>query len=223
MLDVKALVFDLEGTLYNSKELANEWRTQVFKLIKEKTGKREEEILKEFLKIVEEMKRQGFRRPPASDIVDRMGISREDFYRAIDSVDASKFLKPDRELRKTLDYMKEKWKLAMLTNLSRKSTLNILKALGLNSNLFEPLISASEMAKGKPDPEPFIRISQALDLNPSSIMMVGDSVSSDLAPAKKLGMKTALVSEKKISTPLADLEVGSITELREKLEKMNSK
>lgn len=64
MLDVKALIFDLEGTLYNSKELANEWRSQVFKLIKEKTGKSEEEILKEFLKIVEELRGQGFRRPP---------------------------------------------------------------------------------------------------------------------------------------------------------------
>lgn len=219
MLDVKALVFDLEGTLYNSKELANEWRLQVFKLIREKTGKSDEEILKEFLKIVEELRGQGFRRPPVSDIVDRMGISRKDFYSAIDSVDATKFLKPDPELKKTLEHMKGKWKLAMLTNLSRKSTLNILKALDLDSNLFEPLITASEMEKGKPDPEPFRRISKALDLKPSSIMMVGDSVSSDLAPAKKLGMKTALVSEKKISTPLADLEVGNIPELREKLEK----
>ncbi|MEM2143911.1 MAG: HAD family hydrolase [Candidatus Jordarchaeaceae archaeon] len=219
-MDVKALVFDLEGTLYNSKELTNEWRTRIFKLIKEKTGKSDEEILKEFLKIVEELRRQGFRRPPVSDIVDRMGISREDFYKAVDSVDASKFLKPDPELRKTLDYMKGKWKIAMLTNLSRKTTLNILKALGLDSNLFEPLITASEMEKGKPDPEPFRRISQILCLNPSNIMMVGDSVSSDLAPAKKLGMKTALISEKKISTPLADLEVKSILELKEKLEKM---
>jgi putative hydrolase of the HAD superfamily len=221
-LDVKALVFDLEGTLYNSKELTNEWRTQIFKLIKEKTGKSEEEILKEFLKIVEELREQGFRRPPVSDIVDRMGISREDFYKAVDSVDSSKFLKPDPELRKTLDYMKGKWKLAMLTNLSRKTTLNILKALGLDPTLFDPLITASEMAKGKPDPEPFIRISKALDLEPSSIMMVGDSVSSDLVPAKKLGMKTALVSERKISTPLADLEARNVPELKENLEKMSS-
>jgi HAD superfamily hydrolase (TIGR01549 family) len=218
VLDVNALVFDLEGTLYNSKELANEWRSQVFKLIKEKTGKSDEEVLKEFLKIVEELRGQGFRRPPVSDIVDRMGISRSDFYKSIDSVDASKFLKPDPELRETLEYMKGKWKIAMLTNLSRKSTLNILKALGLDSNLFEPLITASEMEKGKPDPEPFRRIIKTLSLKPSS-MMVGDSVSSDLAPAKKLGMKAALVSEKEISTPLADLEVRSIRELREKLEK----
>jgi putative hydrolase of the HAD superfamily len=222
-LDVKALVFDLEGTLYNSKELTNEWRSQIFKLIKEKTGKSDEVILKEFLKIVEELRGQGFRRPPVSDIVNRMGISREEFYKAVDSVDASKFLKPDPELRKTLEYMKGKWKLAMLTNLSRKTALNILKALGLNSNLFEPLITASEMEKGKPDPEPFRRISQTLGLDPSFIMMVGDSVSSDLAPAKKLGMKTALISEKKISTPLADLEVGNISELKEKLEEISNK
>ncbi|WXG39598.1 MAG: HAD family hydrolase [Candidatus Freyarchaeum deiterrae] len=217
-MDVKALIFDLEGTLYNSKELANEWRSQVFKLIKEKTGKSEEEILKEFLKIVEELRGQGFRRPPVSDIVDRMGISRADFYKAVDSVDASKFLKPDPELRKTLDYMKGKWKIAMLTNLSRKTTLNILKALGLDSNLFEPLITASETEKGKPDPEPFKLIIKTFGLKPSYVMMVGDSVSSDLAPAKKLGMKTTLVSEKEIPTPLADIEVKSIPELREKLD-----
>ncbi|MEM3586257.1 MAG: HAD family hydrolase [Candidatus Jordarchaeaceae archaeon] len=216
-MEIKALIFDLEGTLYNSKELTNEWRSQVFKLIKEKTGKSDEEIQKEFLKIVEELRGKGFRRPPVSDIVDRMGISREDFYKAVDSVDASKFLKPDPELKKTLDYMKGKWKLAMLTNLSRKTTLSILKALGLEPNLFDPLITASEMEKGKPDPEPFKRISQILGIDPSYIMMVGDSVSSDLAPAKKLGMKTALISEKKISTHLADLEARNVMELNEKL------
>ena len=218
-MEIKALVFDLEGTLYNSKELVNEWRTQVFKLIKEKTGKSDDEILKEFLKIVEELKGKGFRRPPVSMIVDRVGIRREDFYKAIESVDPSKFLKPDPKLRETLEHMREKWRLAMLTNLSRKSTLSILKALGLDPELFDPLVTASEMEKGKPDPEPFRRIVERLGLEPSSVMMVGDSVSSDLEPAKRVGMRTALVSSEEISTPLADLEVRSIEELREALEK----
>ncbi|MEM2985004.1 MAG: HAD family hydrolase, partial [Candidatus Jordarchaeaceae archaeon] len=107
--------------------------------------------------------------------------------------------------------------LAMLTNLSRKSTLNIIEALGLNPEIFNPLITASEMEKGKPDPEPFKKIIEDLDLEPSSIMMVGDSISSDLAPAKKLGMKTALVSEKE-SSPLADIKVKNIVELKVILE-----
>ncbi|MFB0562364.1 MAG: HAD family hydrolase [Candidatus Lokiarchaeia archaeon] len=216
-MEVEALVFDLEGTLYNSKELVNEWRLQVFKLIGEKTGMSEEKILKEFLKIVEELKGQGFRRPPVSMIVERVGISREDLYKAIESVDPSKFIQPDPKLRETLEDMREKWRLAMLTNLSRKSTLNILRALDLDSDIFDPLVTASEMKKGKPDPEPFRRISEELGLEPSSIMMVGDSISSDLAPAKKVGMRTALISEKETSTPLADLEVRSIHELKEEL------
>lgn len=217
-MDVKALVFDLEGTLYNSKELVNEWRSQVFKLVEEKTGLSEEEILKEFLKIVEELKGQGFRRPPVSMIVERVGILREDFYKAIESVDPSKYVDPDPELRKTLEHMRGKWRLAMLTNLSRKSTLNLLKALGLDADIFDPLITASEMKKGKPDPEPFRRVIKELSVDPSSIMMVGDSISSDLAPAKKVGMKTALISEQETSTPLADLEVKNVHELKEMLE-----
>lgn len=217
-MDVKALVFDLEGTLYNSKELANEWRSQVFKLIREKTGRSEEDILTVFLKIVEELKGQGFRRPPVSMIVEQLGISREDFYKAVESVNPSRFLQPDTELREALEYMKSKWRIAMLTNLSRKITINILKALGVDSNIFNPLVTASEMEKGKPDPEPFKRIIKDLSLEPSSIMMVGDSISSDLEPARKIGMKTALISEKEISTPLADLRVRNIYELRKMLE-----
>jgi putative hydrolase of the HAD superfamily len=216
-LEIKALVFDLEGTLYNSRELANEWRVQVFKLLKEKTGRSEEDILKEFLKITEELREQGFRRPPVSMIVEKVGITREEFYKAIDSVDAKKFLKPDPELKQALEHMKKRWKLAMLTNLSRKSTLNIIEALDLDPEIFNPLITASEMEKGKPDPEPFKKIIEYLGLEPSSIMMVGDSISSDLAPAKKLGMKTALVSEKE-SSPLADIKVKNIVELKEILE-----
>lgn len=106
----------------------------------------------------------------------------------------------------------------MLTNLSRKSTLNLLKALGLDADIFDPLITASEMKKGKPDPEPFRRVIKELSVDPSSIMMVGDSISSDLAPAKKVGMKTALISEQETSTPLADLEVKNVHELKEMLE-----
>ncbi|MGQ9721296.1 MAG: HAD family hydrolase [Candidatus Jordarchaeum sp.] len=217
-MEIRALVFDLEGTLYNSKELADEWRVQVFKLVREKTGRSDEEILKEFIKITKELEGKGFRRPPVSMIIERVGITREEFYKAIESVDPSKYLQPDSELRKMLEYFKSKWRLAMLTNLSRKSTLDILSALGLDSDIFDPLITASEMEKGKPDPEPFRRIIKDLDLKPSSIMMVGDSISSDLEPARKVGMKTVLISEKEITTPLADLKVKNIQELMEKLE-----
>lgn len=218
-MEIRALVFDLEGTLYNSKELADEWRVQVFKLVREKTGRSDEEILKEFIKITKELEGKGFRRPPVSMIIERVGITRGEFYKAIESVDPYKYLQPDPELRKILEYLKSKWRLAMLTNLSRKSTLNILSALGLDSDIFDPLITASEMEKGKPDPEPFRRITEELGLEPSSIVMVGDSVSSDLEPAKKVGMKTVLISEKEMITPLADIRVKSIKELMEILDK----
>ena len=60
---------------------------------------------------------------------------------------------------------------------------------------FSPFLSAivdsRRVGLFKPDPAIFVHAAERLGLTPSSILMVGDSLDRDMAPAKSIGMQTA--------------------------------
>ena len=67
-----------------------------------------------------------------------------------------------------------------------------IKTIGL-APYFKASISAQEFGVGKPDPRIFQNaLARHLNL-PEECMYVGDNPVNDIAPAKKLGMKTALI------------------------------
>lgn len=218
-MPVKALVFDVEGTLFKSKSLTDAYRNQVLKLVSEKRGLDGESLLKEVRRVVGELRKEGYdQRPPSTLIAERLGLTREEFYKAIESVDPTRHVDPDPRLVSALRELKKSFKLAVLTNLSRRSLLGVFKALGLSEELFDVILTADELEHLKPHPSAFTRVIEELKVSPGEAVMVGDIVASDLAPAKSLGMKTVLVSEEVQSTsPLVDLTVSHVAELKEKI------
>lgn len=218
-MPVKALVFDVEGTLFKSKSLTDAYRNQVLKLVSEKRGLDGESLLKEVRRVVSELRKEGYdQRPPSTLIAERLGLTREEFYKAIESVDPTRHVDPDPRLVSALRELKKTFKLAVLTNLSRRSLLGVFKALGLSEELFDVILTADELEHLKPHPSAFTRVIEELKVSPGEAVMVGDIVASDLAPAKSLGMKTVLVSEEVQSTsPLVDLTVSHVAELKEKI------
>lgn len=218
-MPVKALVFDVEGTLFKSKSLTDAYRNQVLKLVSEKRGLDGESLLKEVRRVVGELRKEGYdQRPPSTLIAERLGLTREEFYKAIESVDPTRHVDPDPRLVSALRELKKTFKLAVLTNLSRRSLLGVFKALGLSEELFDVILTADELEHLKPHPSAFTRVIEELKVSPGEAVMVGDIVASDLAPAKSLGMKTVLVSEEVQSTsPLVDLTVSHVAELKEKI------
>jgi HAD superfamily hydrolase (TIGR01493 family) len=55
---------------------------------------------------------------------------------------------------------------------------------------FEPAVISAEVGLAKPDPEIFKLVLRHLDLQPDQVVMVGDRLDLDIAPAKQLGLKT---------------------------------
>jgi len=217
-LPIRALVFDVEGTLFKSKSLTDAYRNQVLKLVSEKSGLNGEALLKEVRRVISELRREGYdQRPPSTLIAERLGVTREEFYRAIDEVNPGDHVKPDPELVSALKEMKRTFKLAVLTNLSRKGLTGVLRALGLSEDVFDVMLTADDLEALKPHISAFKRVLEALKVNPEEVVMVGDIVASDLAPAKILGMKTVLVSDEPANSPHVDLTVKHVAELKNKI------
>jgi putative hydrolase of the HAD superfamily len=71
--------------------------------------------------------------------------------------------------------------------------------LGLDG-CFDVLLAAEETGSLKPSPVPFTALARALSLPPESILYVGNSARYDAAGARRTGMKTALIRRSPFST-----------------------
>lgn len=92
-----------------------------------------------------------------------------------------------------------------------------LKALGVES-LFSFIASTEDYGALKPAATPFIAMLDALSLTAERVLYVGDSESKDIAGAKGVGMRAALISpsSRKVYSK-ADLVFSSWNEFREKV------
>ncbi|THG35712.1 HAD family hydrolase [Glaciibacter flavus] len=99
--------------------------------------------------------------------------------------------------------------------------------LGVEKQLESAGLSADFIASSdawgvvKPSAEFFSRVVRAAQLEPSAILYVGDRLDNDVLPARRAGMRTALIRRgpwghihaRRPEAELADLRVDSLTEL----------
>ena len=81
----------------------------------------------------------------------------------------------------------------------------------------EKLICSDEVKAYKPAEEIFLEAAKKLELKPSEILHAGSSLKNDVAPAKKLGMKTCWLNRQKkpkTSNVKPDVECASLLDLR---------
>jgi len=84
-------------------------------------------------------------------------------------------------------------KLVIITDADRHHALARLTRVGL-LDFFDLLVAADMTGTKKPDPAHFLFALQALDIRPEDSLVVGDSIRRDMAPARRLGLKTAYAS-----------------------------
>ena len=92
-------------------------------------------------------------------------------------------------------------------------------------NKFEHVVTFNDTGFHKPAKEPFLKISEKLNLDLSECMMVGDWPDRDIKGAKQVGMKTAFAkygSTENIIDSGADHDLNSISELVNIIKKYNS-
>lgn len=186
---VKVLVWDFDGTLYKpNPELWREVRQAEYRVIKEHTGWSKDKVTKEFAKLHKKVY------PSATEVVARLShlpvhqaaVEMEEYF------DRRNFLSRDEKLI-TLFAKLKKFRHFTLANGALSKQKQTLKVLGISPKVFEEMITSEVVGVTKPHAAGWRYILNKTLLPPGQHLMIGDREEVDLAPAKKLGMKTCLV------------------------------
>jgi len=191
--DVTALVFDMDGTLYENLDY---YRFQESSQVERLAG---------FLGISpsEAAERLGAAREarraaalPATSMANHfltLGVDMPSIIRwREEALDPRQWLTADSRLDAALALLAQRFRLALLTNNPRSVGRASLQALGVAAR-FEQVIGLDDTGKSKPSAEPFIAACRGLGLPFSSCVSIGDRQDVDIEPALALGMGGILV------------------------------
>lgn len=107
------------------------------------------------------------------------------------------------------------YKLALVSNAASDLAIReALDRLGV-TEFFDVIVISSQVGLRKPSSAVFMKALKALNVKPCEAVFIGDSVEKDIAGAKKLLMKTILLSRKsaRVRTNLADAVVTTLADV----------
>lgn len=100
--------------------------------------------------------------------------------------------KPYPEVKEALLRLKENYLLVLISNTDCFSIEKVLKKFQWDS-LFDKFFFSYQMGMIKTDKIFFDKVLEELDLGPEECLMIGDSIQSDIMPAKDKGIKVLLM------------------------------
>lgn len=123
------------------------------------------------------------------------------------------------EVAETIPSLQQRWSTAILSNADDDYLLPQLKRIGLTF----PVVLSSEMVRAyKPHPLPFLRVLDALNLEPHEAVYVGDNPFDDVLGAKSVGMNAVWINRdgKTLPTnqPQPDHQITTLAQLPSILE-----
>jgi putative hydrolase of the HAD superfamily len=190
---IKAIVFDLDGTLYNSPLVLKRFAEAAYYTYA-KNKQVEYEMAKRLIEERRaELKKETGHAVPYTRVLISYGVPISVWHQENSAYfDAGEYIHEDRQLRQVLKQMKAKYKLAVLTNNNQIQTDRILIALGVFA-LFDQVFTYNSFELLKPDPKLFKKIIETMGIIPEECLVIGDRLDVDLEPAQALGMKTLAV------------------------------
>ena len=183
-LNVKGIMFDLDGTILDTKPAYIETAKIAFKATGQETPLNATAL--EIPKRIEQ--KQPFDDLLKSDAKAFLEVYLKTFY----AISASK-TKPFPNIAGTLETLSHKAKLAVITMrfVPGNAIVSELKQFGLNQ-YFSHVVTALDTHKPKPSPEALIKAVAAMDVQMCDCVIVGDSVI-DVKAGKAAGAKTVAV------------------------------
>jgi len=88
-------------------------------------------------------------------------------------------------------------KLGLVSNASDQTAITVIIDRLNIARFFDAVVTSAQLRLRKPKPEIFEKALEFLRVNPSEVVMVGDTVKGDVGGAKNLGMKAILVKRVK--------------------------
>jgi 2-haloalkanoic acid dehalogenase type II len=213
MVEIKAVVFDFWDTLCPATIDFVHFKS----LIKEQ-GIKMEDFIARYEKAVQTKNYDSF---------DKL---RDDFFKEFSSLDQETLDKELYELyhnrfdkiyffkntKETLSKLREQgYKLGLMTNTESLHAKKIEEQLNLKK-YFDFLGYSFEMNSIKPNPKVFEKVLLELKVKPNEALMVGDSLRSDIAGAKSVGMYSCYIERKikhSVVNIVPDYKIHSIEEI----------
>jgi putative hydrolase of the HAD superfamily len=111
-----------------------------------------------------------------------------------------------------LDYLRNKYKLAIITNGFSEVVEHKMRNCRLNE-YFEYVQTSEDAGVQKPDTKIFELVMQKFGVLPSQAIMIGDNLETDIAGGKNAGMRTILFDPKDKCSLYGDLKINNLMEL----------
>lgn len=196
-MTIKAFIFDLDGTLVDAFPAYD----KSFRHTIESTGRayKNGSLESYYGQLDIEILRQILKKDKIDDEVNRLIEQKRSYYLKI-AHDAIKILPCATELIQNLK--DRNIKTAIATSGQRSATEIAIDKLKIR-HLLDATITGTEVTKGKPDPELFLKASQLLNTQPEDCIVIEDSIYG-IEAALRANMKTIAVSTGK--TTMIDLK-----------------
>jgi HAD superfamily hydrolase (TIGR01509 family) len=201
----RAVLWDLDGTLVDSGDyhwrswrdtMAAEGLTITYREFLDSFGQKNDRILAGWLGT-----------HAAVDRVRRISEAKEEEYRCLAREEGLAALPGAAEWVARL--RADGWRQAIASSAPRANVDVMLAALGLSA-CFDSIVSAEDVASGKPNPEVFLKAAQKLSVSPSACIVVEDAAAG-IEAARRAGMRSIGVSRTTVLD--ADVFVRSLVDL----------
>jgi len=191
---VRAIIFDLDGTLYSSEGFANEIKRGAAEYIAGIKGISADTAASLIKETRERLSRRIGQEATISLVCVELGGSVAGFHAtATPLIRPETFLKPDYRVTSLLAKLSQWYELYLYTNNNRTLTNRILETLDL-SGLFEKIFTIEDFWQPKPDRNVLEHIFSTIRRTPDECLFVGDRHDVDLKLPVEMGSSCFLVS-----------------------------
>ena len=206
---VELVIWDLDETLFFSNKCRKFSRFVFFLLF----IRNEIKNISEFVGLVDIFKEKEKKSRWFEIVSEKLGYSHHKTMKMAEKIlHKHEFI--DSNYNLVLYFSKSKKKHIILTNSSSGSTKKVLIKLGFTSfEDFLEIIGIDNTLSPKPSTKVLEKILDKYAVQPNRTLVIGDSIRSDINPAKKLGIKTILVRNSLRN--ISFFSVGSINQLLE--------
>lgn len=203
--DLKAILFDLDGTLYVNSALGRKIRQAACRYIAELKGVGTEEanlLLNEAKKRLSAV--SGIDTPLSLACMDLGGDLRELHRRFAAEIAPEPYLSRDERVVELLKILAGRFELYIYTNNNRVLADRIMSLIGV-AGLFREVFTIEDSWRPKPDREALAELLRRVDRRPEECLFVGDRYDVDLRLPADLGCTVFLVSSTEELFPLCKL------------------
>lgn len=209
---IKAIFFDTSNTLYHCPKLKQLQRTVPVEMLAKIKNISLDEAKKLFKETRERLKETMVHVPKVAVMME-LGITRIQFQEELAEINTKGVLKPDKELNEILSNLHSEYKLGIITNILKKFVLNILDSMEVSLDNFDYFVTVDNTSNSKPHEEPFLKAIELAGCEQEECVYVGDSLTKDMIPAKRAGMKTVWITNDEMEDEHVDQKVKSIYDI----------